>query len=312
MPERLVLASRRLNIPTSSVSRKLPALTLVLAALACSTLASIPGCQQGPATVQAQLGEARRLSADLRVQFSRAADASNRAVMADTDQASLAFAHEAEDTLKLVEQDVTALNTLTHSLGVADEVQILERFQKQFADYRVVDNNVLALAVENTNLKAQQLSFGPAREAADRFKAALAQLPPSLAAKDRCRAEELVASAVLNVRELQTLQGPHIASSDDAAMTAMEQQLAALESKTAAALSALANLADASSLGAAQTAFEQFKTIGQQIVTLSRRNSNVRSLDLSLRVKPPLANACEESARALQNALANEGSKATR
>jgi hypothetical protein len=65
-------------------------------------------------------------------------------------------------------------------------------------------------------------------------------------------------------------------------------------------------------LTAASTALERFKAVSTEIVKLSRRNSNVRSLDLSLRVKPPLTTACDESLRALQDALAKEGSKATR
>ena len=259
-----------------------------------------------------ELGEARRLAADARVQFNKAADASNRAVMAETDEASIAFAHESEQSSTIVEHEVAALNPLLRGLGIPVEIQVLERFQKQFTDYRAVDRTILGLAVENTNLKAQRLSFGPARDAADRFKAALGPLSPALAPSDRCRAEGLVANAVLNVRELQTLQAPHIASADDAAMTTMEQEITRLETQTADALSALRGLVDPNSLAAAQAALEQFKIIQSQIVTLSRRNSNVRSLDLSLRVKPPLATACDDSLRELQSALANEGSKATR
>ena len=40
--------------------------------------------------------EARQLAADLRLQFNKAADASNRAVMAETDEASGAAAREAD------------------------------------------------------------------------------------------------------------------------------------------------------------------------------------------------------------------------
>jgi len=232
--------------------------------------------------------------------------------MADTDEASVNFAREAEQTLKAVEQDVTALSALTRNLGVSEEPQILEQFQKQFADYRTVDKSVLALAVENTNLKAQHLSFGPAREAADHFKAALAPLPAEFAAKDRCRAQELVASAILHVRELQVLQGPHIASADDAAMTDMEKGMATLELQIAEALAALRALGPSSAITAAEAAFGQFKNVESQIVALSRRNTNVKSLELSLKDKPPLTAACEGSLLRLQTALAQEGSKATR
>jgi len=301
---------RRVNLLSSSVSRL--ATFALLAGLACSTLASGTGCTHGPATVQAELGEARRLSIDLRVQFGRAADASNRAVMADTDEASVAFAREAEQALNTVEHDVLALSNLAQSLGVSNELQILEGFKKQFADYLAVDKRVLALAVENTNLKAQHLSFGPARETADRFEAALAPLPPSLTTKDRCRAEALVATAVSSVQRLQILQGPHIASADDAAMTAMEKEMATLETQTTEALTALRGLVAPNAITSVEATFEQFKSIQGQIVALSRRNTNVRSLQLSLEDKPPLAAACDASLLRLQTALAQEGSKATR
>jgi hypothetical protein len=269
------------------------------------------GCQRGPATVQAELGEANRLAADLRVQFNKAADASNRAVMADTDEASIAFAHDSEQLSSAVEHDVGALDPLVKGLA-ANEVELLEQFKKQFSDYEKADREILALAVENTNLKAQRLSFGPAKDAADRFKAALEALPAALPAADRCRGEALVARAVLAVRELQALQGPHIASADDAAMAAMEQQMAALDSSVVEGLNALSGLVDPARLATARAAFDEFKNLGAQIVTLSRRNSNVRSLDLSLRVKPPITAACDDTLRNLQQVVANEGSKATR
>jgi hypothetical protein len=261
--------------------------------------------------VQAELSEANRLAADLRVQFNQAADASNRAVMADTDEASIAFAHDSERLSSAVEHDLGALSPLLKGLA-ANEVELLEQFRKQFSDYQKADHDILALAVENTNLKAQRLSFGPAKDAADRFKAALETLPTTLTAPDRCRGEALAARAVLAVRELQTLQGPHIASADDAAMAAMEKEMTALDASVVEGVNALSGLVEPARLAAARTAFDEFKNLGAQIVTLSRRNSNVRSLDLALRVKPPLTAACDDSLRALQQALTSEGSKATR
>jgi hypothetical protein len=269
------------------------------------------GCHRGPATVLAELRESQRLSSDLRVEFAKSADASNRAVMAETDEASIAFARESEQLSAVVEKDVARLSPLLSGLGVSDEMKLLAKFVKHFSDYRNLDRTVLALAVENTNLKAQRLSFGPARDAADRVEAALV-LAPALSASDRCRGAALIAKAVLAVRELQTLQAPHIASSDDSAMSAAEQEMAKLEAMAADALSTLPGLVEPAALASAQGAFAQFKSIGSQIVALSRRNTNVRSLSLSLSVKPPLTAACDDDLRELDQSLANEGSKATR
>jgi hypothetical protein len=65
-------------------------------------------------------------------------------------------------------------------------------------------------------------------------------------------------------------------------------------------------------LATALSALERFEEISRQIVTLSRRNTNVRSLELSLRTKPGLTAACDNSLRELQDMLAGEDIKATR
>jgi hypothetical protein len=274
------------------------------------------GCQGGgPITFLTRLDEARRMAADLHVQFKEAADASNRAVMADTDEASIEFASDAERAVALIESDVAALEPQLRSFGFPNEIQLLEEFRAHFAEYRALDREILTLAVENTNLKAQRLSFGPARQAADGLRDSLDAIPSSVSPKDRCRVEGLVAKATLAVREIQVIQAPHIAEADDAAMTRMEKEMADRDGVARDAVKALAEIVPPSarpSLDAALLGLDRFKDVSGQIVTLSRRNSNVRSLDLSLRTKPPLTSACDGSLRALEDALAAEGPKATR
>ena len=60
-------------------------------------------------TVLERRFEARQLTADMLVQFTRGADAANRAVMADTDEKSLAFAREAEQATQAVQKDIDTL-----------------------------------------------------------------------------------------------------------------------------------------------------------------------------------------------------------
>jgi hypothetical protein len=272
------------------------------------------GCQGGRGFFT-QVADSHRLAADLRIQFNQAADASNRAVMADTDEASTAFARDAEKALKIVDSDVRALMTLLHSLSFSKEIQLLEDFGKHFAQYRELDRTILTLAVENTNLKAQGLAFGPAREAADNFRNSLGAAALRVPPKDRCRIEGLIAKAVLAVREIQILYGPHIAEPTDAAMTNMEQEMATLDANARDAMTSLTELVPRDvrpALSIALSALDRFKDFSRQIVALSRRNTNVRSLKLSLQTKPALTAACDESLRALQDLLTKEDIKATR
>ena len=293
------------------------AITLVPAALALALSLTTPGCRSAPDPAFTQLAEAHRLADDLRVQLAKASNASDRAVMADTDEESVAFAREADKAAAAIEGESAVLSTRLQSLGYAPELHALQDFTDRFAAYRKLDHDVLDLAVQNTNLKAQRLSFGPVRETADGFRDALqaaAQLAP---AKDRCRVDGLVARAELAVREIQILQAPHIAEPEASAMTRIEIQMterlaAAREALAGLGAGAGASAAMARQLDAASAALARFDKLSAELVALSRRNSNVRSLALALRRAPELVAACDGSLAILQEALAKEGFSGTR
>ncbi len=276
----------------------------------CLALA-MAGCSDG----LRELPEARQLTIDLRVQFNKASAASIRAVMADTDGASIAFAREAEQAKQSVKSDATALIPLFRTLGLSSELRLLEEFSRHFEQYQKLDHTILELAVENTNLKAQKLSFGPVRDAADTFQRSLDALTQAAPPKTRCQIESLAKSAELAVREIQILHAPHIAEAQDAAMSALEKEMQKGFETAHGALNSLSSLIPPSShaeLDAAKGALERLKGLHDQIITLSRRNSNVRSLELALGQGRTLATDCDTSLSMLQDALSKEGFKATR
>ncbi|HEV8395606.1 MAG TPA: hypothetical protein VGQ37_15110 [Vicinamibacterales bacterium] len=213
-------------------------------------LLSVSGCVTPPDTVLERLTESRRLAADLLVQLSKASDAANRAVMAEADDAATA-AREAGQAVSVIDKDVATLRPVLQQLGYSAEGQRLDQFAGQFAEYRRLDRTILDLAVENTNLKAQRISFGPASQAADAEAAAR--------------------------KAFQSL-------------------------KPIVAAAAQPRLADATA------ALDRFMTLNAELVVLSRRNSDVRSLALSLGQKRMLTAACEETLQALRDALAKRAS----
>jgi hypothetical protein len=292
---------------SSSTARRRAAAGVGLGLLLATATA---GCTGGPSPALTRLSEARRLSAEFLVHFTKAADAANRAVMADTDEASVAFARDARQERRAAEDDIGKLQPLVEGLELADELKVLAELRNAFAKYRALDEEVLGLASENTNLKAQRLSFGPAREAADAFRAALDAVAHAAGEDDACRVQALSSAAALAVREIQVLEAPHIAAADDAAMTAFEQQMATLEAQARSTLTQLAGLAP--ELQSASAALDRFMSVHAQLVTLSRRNSNVRSLALSLGQKRTLSAACEESIQALRARLEKRAFTGTR
>jgi hypothetical protein len=272
--------------------------------------ASALGCGRENVNVTLQkVSQARELTADLTVQFTMASDAANRAVMADTDEASIEFAKESRTATAAVLKDVDALHATLSTLSYADEDTLLSAFANNFAEYRRLDDNVLGLAVENTNLKAQRLAFGPAQDAANAFRDALKGLTAANAS-DAWHVEALSATAVMTVREIQVLQGPHIADADEAVMTKMEKQMSTSQTAARKSLDTLRPLVSAVSrprLDAAAAALQKFLELNTQIIALSRRNTNVHSLMLSLDEKRKMTLACQDNLRALQAALSRRG-----
>src|SRR5262245_30230193 len=182
--------------------------------LAVVIAATVGTACRGPAPVLTQLLEARRLASELHVAFTKAAEASSRAVMASSDEASTAAADEAKRARQDAERSLGALQPVLESPGYQTDLRYLTDFQTRFDEYKHLDDEILTLAVENSNIKAQRIAFGPAREAAGAIRTSL-DATVRAAAKDRCSAEALASRAYAAVLEIAVLQAPHIADAED-------------------------------------------------------------------------------------------------
>ena len=289
--------------------RQTPVLSLALLALSVAFL----GCDVD--TPLKEINDAQHAAADLSVQFAKALDASNLAVLAGSDDKAKTYAAESRQRVVAAQKDVDALRMLLQRRGFDDEQKLLEEFRRHFDEYRTVDANILDLAVENTNLKAQSLLFGASQSAVDTLAQSLAALQPSDDSREGWQVKALAANALGSAREIQALQAPHIAEPDDAAMTKIETRMAAAEAtarRDLAALKTRVRPASATHLGAATAALDALMEVNREITHLSRRNSNVRSVALSLNQKRTIVAACEEKLQALRAALSKRGFVGTR
>jgi hypothetical protein len=217
----------------------------------------------------------------------------------------------AEETQRTSEQ----LREVLTSMGYSEGITFLDGFDSRFAEYRKLDGEILSLAVENTNVKAQRVSFGPAGEAAVAFRTTVEAAAKGARPADASRAEALAARAAAAVLQIQVLQAPHIAESDDAVMTRLEEQMAASESTARQALDQLKGLLPSSAttqLTAALATLDRFMTLNRELVMLSRRNSDVRSLALTFGRKRTLIAQCQDQIRGLRETLAKHEMTATR
>jgi hypothetical protein len=239
--------------------------------------------QKGESPVEQLALKSRRLELvnQIRLSLASATEAEKSAVMAITDEDSQKFADQARAGTAAAEQARRELKKIS-------KPGELDSFSTAFAEFQRVDAGVLELAVKNTNLKASALAFGPATAAVKELDAALVGVTSPAATGARVGAWRLLASLP-----------PHIAEESDAKMDAMEADMAKEDRQIR---QSLAEVADPT----ATASYEKFSELRSQILKLSRENTNVRSLTLSLTQKRNVTAECQAALAAVQQAIQNE------
>jgi hypothetical protein len=221
-----------------------------------------------------------------------AAQSEKQAVMAETDDESRRYAQEARSATDKVAALLGELKQL--SLHAPQETELVARFEASFAEYLKVDEEVLGLAVQNTNLKAFALSFGKAAAALDEMESALRPQLDGASDKAARQAQRALSEAL----RIKSLHAAHIMEKTDPRMDALEKQMAAADKTVRFALATLGK--DGAS---ALAIYERYWKLNGEIVSLSRQNTNVRSFTLSLERKTKVLAACDEALRALEEKI---------
>jgi hypothetical protein len=243
----------------------------------------------------------------MRIALASSGEAEKSAVLAVTDEDSRTFADQARSATSEVERGLEALTSSLNRSRSSEERAQLDRFAQAFSELKRVDVQVLDLAVQNTNLKAYALAFGPAAAALDEMEAALSKLTAgavgSLAAKNEAL---LACEARAAARSIQATLAPHIAERSDAAMDSLEARMQRDDQQVRNnldRLSALQRSTGSQNLDTATASYARFSDLRSQILRLSRENTNVRSLILSLSERQRLSQECQKILQGLQREI---------
>ena len=253
------------------------------------------------------------LVARMRYSLAAASEAEKSAVLAVTDQDSQAFADQTRTTTAEVERLRTTLGEILADGAGQREKELLARFSECFTDYQRIDRDLLALAVKNTNIKAFALAFGPAAEAAKEAESALSRFWARHATSPQ-KMLLVAAGAQAAVLRIETRLAPHIAEQSDQKMDELEALMAKDDREVRAALDNLAAqpaLRADPDLATARASYARFSEFRTQILTLSRENTNVRSLAMSLDQKRKAMLMCQDALYALQQEIAGEPAPVT-
>lgn len=241
----------------------------------------------------------------MRSEVFASAEAEKSAVMADTDEASKEFAEQSLQASQRVEKMRIELGTLIEKNG--KESKLLDDLSACWERLQGIDREILSLAVQNTNIKASRLSFVPAAAALRDMEKALEQPMDSAASyPDAAAVIRLASKALTGALNIYALQAPHIAETSDAGMDQIEAKMKRLDEQVQDALSRLDGLvADPgkSLIDEARKSYREFQTTNAEIIGLSRRNSNIRSLAVSLGQKRSTMAQCMDSLNALEEAI---------
>ncbi len=240
----------------------------------------------------------------IQVALALAVESEKSAVLAITDSDSQQFAEQTRIAAANVERERGELAVLFATSGNPDEMNLLQQFTEAFGEFQRIDQDLLALAVSNTNLKATSLVFGPATAALSEMDTALAHLP-----SEDVKLQQLADTARIAAWRLLTMLPPHIAEESDAKMDTMEALMNSEDQKIHLSLDALGarkDLANNSDLGTAIACYSRFSALKTEILKLSRENTNVRSLAISLNEKRKVTLVCQAVLTALQQAIEAE------
>jgi hypothetical protein len=248
----------------------------------------------------------------MRLALASASEAEKSAVMATTDRDSQTFADQARAATAAVARGREELGELLQTGGTESEEDLLAHFSQAFAEFQRIDKDLLDLAVQNTNLKAYSLAFGPAAEVLNEMDAALSRIVAQNAdstSPDARQVMQLADDARIRTLRIQTLLPPHIAEESERKMDELEALMAKEDLAVRKDLEGLASLLKSSGspeLETTASCYAKFTEIKAQIIKLSRENTNVRSLAISLNQKRKVMLMCQDALAALEQAIQQE------
>jgi hypothetical protein len=304
-----------INRRDSNTGRKIPriGMWIALALIIISLLSALalyfwrfPGKDSWYETFFGNTTKIIEIVSRMRINLLKSTDLEKGAVMAVTDEQSQALAEQSRKSADAVERDYRELKGLIDAAGIDKEMKLLKEFNDNWTISRVIDKELLSLAVENTNIKAANLSQTAAAQAITNFERILSEAMDIPATEgERAQAAKFAYQAVTAAFMIYRLEAPHINEAEDKKMDELEILMAVNEKKVRNALRSLSRVTDrlGSVIGKASAVFSIFMDVNKEVVRLSRMNTNVKSLQLSLGRKRNVAAQCEAILNSLQDTV---------
>jgi len=256
------------------------------------------------------------LLSSMRIHLLEAIESEKNAVMAITDEESKAYAAKARQASDSVEKSRKEIEFIIHKGEFQRETELFNEFNACWTQYRKIDETILNLAVQNTNLKAQKISSTQCAQEMALLDGSLKRIIERNKKDNQCSEAVMLAYEALTASlNIYALHKPHIEETDDQAMDKIEQRIRSYDESAKNSLRELSRTVDPSDredMKNAEKAYFQFMNLTREIIRLSRMNTNIKSAELSLGKKRLVSSQCQDNLASLQEAVEAEQPKATR
>ncbi len=256
------------------------------------------------------------LSLKLLDHLQTAIEAEKNAVLSLNREESQKFVLQVNQAGKKIETLRQALDTLIQIQSLPTEKQLLSEFDQCWQQFKTLDQQLLAWATQESNIEAQKWSTITGRKAWEQFEKALNRLKKKGPANtSNSKLENAIAQSQIASLKILALHKPHIEAFTEQEMSQWEKEMQVQTALTQHHLDTLArqiSKADLADFNAAHLHWEAFQVATQKIVRLSRQNSNLKSIELSLGKKRVIATQCKGLLNELKQTYASQRFQATR
>ena len=256
------------------------------------------------------------LLSTMRIHFLEAIAAEKNAVLAITDEASEDFAAQARQVVDGVDSSRKEIESIILQEQLPRETKMINEFNLCWSHYKKLDETILDLAIQNTNIKAQKISATQCAQELEHFEASLNRLIHRNTNGSQCNKAVMLSYEALTAGlKIFALHKPHIEEADDQEMDKIEQSIKSYDESARKALGALHSIVGLSGnedLKHADTAYERFMNLTGEVLKLSRMNTNIKSAELSLGKIRLVSSQCQEILTTLQETVQAQQFKVTR
>ena len=293
-------------------NRELIWLALIMGGVLVSLVLVLVRNDRDPTAQFASMSERIELVNAMRLALAATSEAQNSAVMAASEHDSNSFIQEARAQNADFDRGKIELAKLVKKRGDENEVGLLEKVDQTFREFRRIDNQLLDLASQNSNRKAFDLAYIPAKKVLQEIDDELSHMvahPGKPSSEKDIEILNLASDARIRGLRIQLLLLTHIAELSDQKMDEFEVQIADEDRgihKDLESFRTLLSRSDSAVIETISSRYSEFEETRTRILKLSRENTNLRSVAIALNEKRKAMLACQDALATLENAIRSE------